>query len=101
MVIIELHPTHAWIWARQGAERRHTTSVNVERADGEEIKKQPVRGVGRVGDMLGECGVVSDRIERGRIEFREGWMGILAMETFLIAIDPDLIHISHRSVKSK
>ena len=37
--------------------------------------------------MLGEVVVVGDRIECWRIEFGERRMGVLAMKTFLKAID--------------
>lgn len=88
MVIIKLHPTHSRVRARQSAERRHTTSIHIERADGEKIEEQSIRGLGRVGDVLGECGMVGDGVEGGRVEFGKSRVGILAMEAFLVAINP-------------
>ena len=38
--------------------------------------------------MLGEIGVVCDGVEGWRVEFGERWVGVLAVETFLVAIDP-------------
>lgn len=38
--------------------------------------------------MLGECGVVCNAVESGRVELGEGRVGVLAMEAFLEAVDP-------------
>ena len=38
--------------------------------------------------MLREIAEVLDGIEGWGVEFREGWMRVLAMETFLEAVDP-------------
>lgn len=38
--------------------------------------------------MLREVGVVGDRVEGWGVEFGEGGVCVLAMEAFLVAVDP-------------
>ena len=38
--------------------------------------------------MLAEIAVVDDGVKSWRVELREGWVGVLAMEAFLKAVDP-------------
>jgi hypothetical protein len=41
--------------------------------------------------VLGESAVVCDAIEGGWVEFGKGGMGVLAVQAFLEAIDPELL----------
>lgn len=43
--------------------------------------------------MLGEVGVVCYRVEGWWVEFGECWVGVLAVEAFLIAVDPVFVRL--------
>ena len=88
MVVIELHPRDPGVWRRECPEGGHATAIDVERADWEEVEKETIRGLGGVGDMLAKVGVVGDGVEGWWIEFGEGGVRVLAVETFLETIDP-------------
>jgi hypothetical protein len=54
MIVIEFHPRNVRIRGRKSAEGRHTAAVDIERTNRKEIKEEPIRGFGGIGDMLGK-----------------------------------------------
>lgn len=89
MVVVELHARDGGVRGGQSAEGGHTTAVDVQGADGEEVEEEAVGGLGRVGDVLGEVVVVGDGVEGGWVEFGECGVCVLAVEAFLESVDPE------------
>lgn len=88
MVIIELHPADSRVGRRQRPEGGHATAIDIQGADGEEVQEKTIIRFLRVGNVLGEIAVVTHGVERWWVELRKGWMSVLAVKAFLVAIDP-------------
>jgi hypothetical protein len=52
VVVVKFHPSNLRVCGRTYTERRHTTTVNVERTIREEIEEQTIIGLLGVRDML-------------------------------------------------
>jgi hypothetical protein len=89
MIVIELHSAHAGLGGGTGAEGGHATTVDVQRANGEEVEEESIGGFGRIGNMLTKGAVVGDGVEGRWVEFREGWVRVLTVEAFLKSVDPE------------
>lgn len=92
VVVIELHPRDPGIRGGACSEGGHPAAVDIQRADGEEVEEEPVSGACRVGDVLGEVAVVGHTVEGWGVDFRERGVCVLAVETFLEAINPGLVN---------
>lgn len=76
------------IFRGQSAKRRHAATINIKRANREEIEEQPVRRLGGVRNMLRPCCMVRHRVESWRVVLGKGGVSVLAVQTLLEAVDP-------------
>ena len=86
VVVIKLHPRLPGIH-RTDSETAHATTIQVERAYGEKEQKEAVIRLLRVRDMPAVCVVGVHFVEGGWVLDAEGAMGVLAVETLLVAVD--------------
>lgn len=88
VIVVELHPGDTGVFCWTDSERRHSSSVNVQCAVGKEVKEQSVVRLLRICHVLREVLMIVDSVERRRIVYGEGRMRILAVQAFLVSINP-------------
>lgn len=88
MVVVEFHAGDMRIGSRTDPERGHATSVDIQGAVGKEIEKETIVRFLGVRDVLGEIVLVANTIGSRRVVDRKRGMGILAVQTLLIPINP-------------
>lgn len=79
MLVVKLHPGDTGVLCWTDSERRHSSTVHIQRAVRKEVEKQPVVGFLRVGHVLREILMVVDSVERWWIIYGEGRMRKLAV----------------------
>lgn len=66
----------------------HPSTIHAERVYGEEIQEKAVIWLVGIRNVLGEIRVCVDLVERRRIELCEARVGVFAVQTFLVTINP-------------
>lgn len=88
MIIVKFHPGDVRISSRTDPERRHATTVDVQRTVWEEVQEQAIIWLLWVCNVLGEVVLVVHTIESWRVVNRERRMGVLAVQALLISVHP-------------
>ena len=88
VVIVELHAGDVRICRRTYPERRHTATVDIQSTIGEKVQEQTVIRLLGVCDVLGKVVPVVDSVKCGRVVDRKRWVGVLAVQTFLVSVHP-------------